>query len=166
MLGYITMQILNGDAVFKTVEDQYPNILFMRTRPTSKETSIFPMDEMNIDAMEEAMEQELCNPKYLEKIVISAAIIASRMIKKLPSADAVYSGEQPKNQLRKEHIQMLLELAHIACNNNQLREYITGEILRSLLSKIRNGMYLYSISDKSQLQSFTIVIFVSDRNTT
>ena len=166
MLGYITMQILNGDAVFKTVEDQYPNILFMRTRPTSKETSIFPMDEMNIDAMEEAMEQELCNPKYLKKIVISAAIIASRMIKKLPSADAVYSGEQPKNQLRKEHIQMLLELAHIACNNNQLREYITGEILRSLLSKIRNGMYLYSISDKSQLQSFTIVIFVSDRNTT
>ena len=66
---YITFEILDGDAVFKTVEDQYPNILFMRTRPTSKETSIFPMDEMNIDAMEEAMEQELCNPIYLKEII-------------------------------------------------------------------------------------------------
>ena len=140
MLKYITLQMLDGDAVFKTVQDQNPSILFMRIRPIYEETCIFPMDETNIDAMEKAMVQQLGNPKYLYKIVDSAAIIATRMIKKLPSANAVYSREQPKNLLRREHIQMLLELAHFS-DNNQSREYITGEILQSLLNKIQNGMY-------------------------
>ena len=139
MLAYITKQILDGDAVFKTVKDQYPKILFMRTRPVSDQTSIFPMDETDLVAMEEAMVQQLGNSNYLYKIVDSAAIIATRMIKKLPSADAIYSREQPKNLLRKEHIQMLLELAQYA--DTSICEYITREILQSLLNKIQNGTY-------------------------
>ena len=82
MVKYLIDQMTDGEAVFKNVKDNNPDIQFQRARPTLEKSAEFPMDEENVEKMMEAMEDELIgNPKYLQKILDSATIIALRIIK-------------------------------------------------------------------------------------
>ena len=82
MVKYLIDQMTDGEAVFKNVKDNNPDIQFQRARPTLEKSAEFPMDEENVEKMIEAMENELIgNPKYLQKILDSATIIALRIIK-------------------------------------------------------------------------------------
>ena len=68
--------------MFKTAKDNNPETQFIRAHPTLDKSAEFPMDEENVDKMMVAMEDELVgNPKYLQKIIDSATIIALRIIK-------------------------------------------------------------------------------------
>ena len=87
MVKYLIHGLTDGEAVYKTVKEQNPDILFMRCRPTSEKAASFVMDENNPKEMIEAMENELReNQKYFLHIFDSAAVIASRSIKK-PTLD-------------------------------------------------------------------------------
>ena len=67
---YLIDQMTDGEAVFKNVKDNNPDIQFQRARPTLDKSSEFPMDEENVEKMMVAMEDELIeNPKYLQKIL-------------------------------------------------------------------------------------------------
>ena len=82
MAKYLIDQMTDGEAVFKNVKDNNPEIQFQRARPTLEKSAEFPMDEENVEKMMVAMEDELIeNPKYLQKILDSATIIALRIIK-------------------------------------------------------------------------------------
>ena len=82
MVKYLIHGLTDGEAVYKTVKDQNPDVLFMRCRPTSEISASFAMDENNPQKMIEAMEKELYeNHKYFDHIFYPAAVIASRSIK-------------------------------------------------------------------------------------
>ena len=82
MVKYLIHGLTDGEAVYKTVKEQNPDVLFMRCRPTSEKAASFAMDENNTEKMIEAMEIELHNnQEYFDHILDSAAVIASRSIK-------------------------------------------------------------------------------------
>ena len=82
MVSYMIHGLTDGEAVFKNVKAQNPDVLFMRCRPTSEKSASFAMDENEPKKMIEAMEKELSeNPKYFNHILDSAAVIASRSVK-------------------------------------------------------------------------------------
>ena len=78
---YLIHGMLDGEAVFKNVKVQNPDVLFMRCRPTSEKSVSFALDENKPEKMIDAMKKELSgNPKYFEHILDSAAVIASRAV--------------------------------------------------------------------------------------
>ena len=86
---------MDGEPVFRAVKEQYPDILFLRTRPSLDESSKFKMDEKDAKKMKKAMEKELKeNERYRNQIKDSAAIIAARMIQ----------------DFREEHLEMISTL--------------------------------------------------------
>ena len=79
---YIIDQMTDGEAVFKTAKDNNPEAHFLRIRPTLDKSAEFPMDEINVQKMIDAMKDELRgNPEYVRDVLKSAAIIALRMVK-------------------------------------------------------------------------------------
>ena len=81
-IHYLIHGMTDGEAVFKNVKSQNPDVLFMRCRPTSKKSASFAMDENKPPKMIKAMKKELNeNPKYFHHILDSAAVIASRAVK-------------------------------------------------------------------------------------
>ena len=119
MTKYLIDQMTDGEAVFKTAKDNNPEIQFLRVRPTLDKSAEFPMDEENVDKMMVAMEDELIgNPKYLQKIIDSAAIIALRIIK----------------DFSEEHLDMFQKLLSSMENRRQYKEAIhTAENLLRLI---------------------------------
>ena len=80
-ISYLIHGMTDGEAVFKNVKAQNPDVLFMRCRPTSEKSVSFAMDENEPEKMIDAMKKELSgNPKYFEHILDSAAVIASRAV--------------------------------------------------------------------------------------
>ena len=78
---YLIAQMTDGEAVFKTSKDNNPEIQFIRARPTLEKSAEFPMDEINVQKMIDAMKDELReNPEYVRGVLKSAAIIALRMV--------------------------------------------------------------------------------------
>ena len=119
MTKYLIDQMTDGEAVFKTAKDNNPEIQFLRVRPTLDKSAEFPMDEENVDKMMVAMEDELIgNPKYLQKIIDSATIIALRIIKD-------FSGK---------HLAMFKKMLSSMENRRQYKEAIhTAESLLRLI---------------------------------
>ena len=119
MTKYLIDQMTDGEAVFKTAKDNNPEIQFLRVRPTLDKSAEFPMDEDNVDKMMVAMEDELIgNPKYLQKIIDSATIIALRIIK----------------DFSEEHLDMFKELLSSMGNRRQYKEAIhTAETMLRLI---------------------------------
>ena len=119
MTKYLIDQMTDGEAVFKTAKDNNPEIQFLRVRPTLDKSAEFPMDEDNVDKMMVAMEDELIgNPKYLQKIIDSATIIALRIIKD-------FSGK---------HLAMFKKMLSSMENRRQYKEAIhTAESLLRLI---------------------------------
>ena len=117
MVKYLIDQMTDGEAVFKNVKDNNPDIQFQRARPTLEKSSEFPMDEENVEKMMVAMEDELIgNPKYLQKILDSATIIALRIIK----------------DFSEEHLAMFDKLLFSMRNRKQHEEtiYIAETLIR------------------------------------
>ena len=78
---YIVDQMTDGEAVFKNAKDNNPEAHFLRVRPTLDKSAEFPMDEVNVQKMIDAMKDELReNPEYMRCVLKSAAIIALRML--------------------------------------------------------------------------------------
>ena len=78
---YIIDQMTDGEAVFKTAKDNNPEAHFLRVRPTLDKSAEFPMDEVKVQKMIDAMKDELReNPEYVRGVLKSAAIIALRMV--------------------------------------------------------------------------------------
>ena len=74
--------MMDSEPIFRAVKEQYPKVLFLRTRPSLPASSKFEMDAKDAQKMKTAMEQELDkNPLYRNQITDSAGIIAVRMIK-------------------------------------------------------------------------------------
>ena len=116
---YLIDQMTDGEAVFKTAKDNNPETQFIRARPTLDKSAEFPMDEENADKMMGAMEDELIeNPKYLQKIIDSATIIALRIIK----------------IFLEEHLDMFEKIISSMKNRRQYNEAIhTAETLLRLI---------------------------------
>ena len=116
---YLIAQMTDGEAVFKTSKDNNPETQFIRARPTLNKSAEFPMDEENVDKMMAAMEDELIeNPKYLQKIIDSATIIALRIIK----------------EFSKEHLDMFENFLSSMNSRRQYNETIhTAETLLRLI---------------------------------
>ena len=117
MVRYLIDQMTDGEAVFKNVKDNNPDIQFQRARPTLDKSAEFPMDKENVEKMMEAMEDELIeNPKYLHKILDSATIIDLRIIK----------------DFSEKHLAMFDKLLFSMRNRRQYAEtiYSAGTLLR------------------------------------
>ena len=135
---YLIAQMTDGEAVFKTSKDNNPETQFIRARPTLNKSAEFPMDEENVDKMMAAMEDELIeNPKYLQKIIDSATIIALRIIK----------------EFSKEHLDMFENFLSSMNSRRQYNETIyTAETLLRLIPQ--TGKLLMYKKGKKQIQVY------------
>ena len=78
---HLLQSLTDGDTIFDAIAELYPEVLFMRCRPTLEKSVSFAMDENEPEKMIDAMKKELSgNPKYFEHILDSAAVIASRAV--------------------------------------------------------------------------------------
>ena len=128
MTKYLIDQMTDGEAVFKTAKDNNPEIQFLRVRPTLDKSAEFPMDEENVDKMMVAMEDELIgNPKYLQKIIDSATIIALRIVKDFSETHLARN---------RPHLAMFEKLLSSMENRRQCKEAIhSAETLLRLISQ-------------------------------
>ena len=57
------------------------DVIFQRLNPRSSESELYPMDELNINAMINTMEKEKrADPTYFQEILVAAVVIATRII--------------------------------------------------------------------------------------
>ena len=84
----------DGYAVFMDTKKHYNESIFQRLYPKSTESSEFLMDELDINAMIECVENESkMDPKYFLGILTSAFVIASRIVKREKFEDFFKLGE-------------------------------------------------------------------------
>jgi hypothetical protein len=78
-MQYFPGQISDGFAVFMDTKNHYEDAVFQRLCPNSEAAELFPMDELDIDAMLNAVKVERLNdPAYLQRILATALVIAAR----------------------------------------------------------------------------------------
>ena len=57
-ISYFPKQMLNGYIIFMETKKQFPQGIFQRRSPRSDQSKTFKMDELDVDAMVNAMKHE------------------------------------------------------------------------------------------------------------
>ena len=125
LLRYMLAQLTDGDTIYRTVVDQHPDVLFMRSRPNSKKYVKFVTDDVHVQLMAEAMDYEVKhNNDYLPVVFDPAATIAVRMVE--------YHS--------KEHVKMFREIANsmVARRQFHVALYICEEMAQHLQKQATN----------------------------
>ena len=136
---YIVDQMTDGEAVFKTAKDNNPEAHFLRVRPTLDKSAEFPMDEVNVQEMIDAMKDELVeNPEYFMGVLKSAAIIALRMVK-------TFSVEH----LKMFEVAIMNPLKKMRCYQDVI--FIAEEILKHLPNSGKISLFLKSIHNSNSV---------------
>ena len=72
---YFPTRLTDGYTGHMSSKEAYPEATFFRASPCSKKAQKFEMDETNVEAMIEAIEEERINePKYYHQILDMAAL--------------------------------------------------------------------------------------------
>ena len=82
-LQYFPCQVSDGFAVYSDTKKHYEsqNVIFQRLFPRSEESELYPMDELDVEAMINTIENEKRDdPKYFQEILVAAVVIATRII--------------------------------------------------------------------------------------
>ena len=73
-MQYFPCQVSDGFAVYNDTKKHYEsqNVIFQRLFPRSEESGLYPMDEMDVDAMINTVENEKRDdPKYFQEILVA-----------------------------------------------------------------------------------------------
>ena len=79
-MKYFPTQLTDGFKVYVESQKNYPKASFARAKPVSEKAQKFKMDETNVDAMIQAIDEERLNePQYYNQIMDMAALTVSRL---------------------------------------------------------------------------------------
>ena len=93
-MQYFPCQMSDGYAVYMDTKKHYHEAIFQRLYPKSKQSEEFLMDELDINAMIECIENESkMDPNYFIGVLTSAIVIASRIVKEDKFEDFFNLGE-------------------------------------------------------------------------